>query len=69
MVEAGMPAMETIQSATITNAKLLDMEGKLGVLEAGYLADIVAVDDDPTQNIATMEKVVFVIKYGKVYKQ
>ena len=69
MVEAGMPAMETIQSATITNAKLLDMEGKLGVLEAGYLADIVAVDDDPTQNIATMEKVVFVMKDGKVYKQ
>jgi imidazolonepropionase-like amidohydrolase len=69
MVEAGMPAMKTLQSATVTNAKLLDMEGKLGVIEAGYLADIVATNDDPTQNIATMEEAVFVMKDGKVYKQ
>lgn len=68
MVEAGMPAMETIQSATIVNAEVLDMKGKLGILRAGYLADIIAVNDDPTQNIDTMEEVVFVMKEGKVYK-
>ncbi len=68
MVEAGMPAMETLQSATITNAKLLDMEGSLGVLKEGYIADIVAVNEDPTQNITTMENVVFVMKEGVIYK-
>ena len=69
MVEGGMPAMETIQSATITNAKILGMEDQLGQLKVGFLADIVAVDQDPTKNINTMENVVFVMKNGKIYKQ
>ena len=69
MVEAGMPAMETIQSATTTNAKLLGMENELGQLATGFIADIVATDDNPLQNINTLEKVVFVMKEGKVYKK
>lgn len=69
MVEAGMPAMEAIQSATITNAKLLGMENELGQIKKGFLADIIAVDDNPTQNIHTMENVVFVMKEGIVYKK
>jgi imidazolonepropionase-like amidohydrolase len=69
MVEAGMPAMETIQSATVTNAMILGMEDQLGQLKAGFLADIIAVDEDPTQNINTMENVTFVMKDGKIYKQ
>ena len=69
MVEAGMPAMEAIQSATITNAKLLNMEKELGQVKKGFLADIIAVNEDPTQNIHTMEKVTFVMKNGKVYKK
>lgn len=69
MVEAGMPAMEAIQSATITNAKLLNMEKELGQIKKGFLADIIAVDEDPIQNIHTMEKVVFVMKNGKVFKK
>jgi imidazolonepropionase-like amidohydrolase len=68
MVEAGMPAMETLQSATITNAMLLKMESEIGQIKKGFYADIIAVDEDPVQNIATMEKVVFVMKNGKVYK-
>jgi imidazolonepropionase-like amidohydrolase len=68
MVEAGMPAMETLQSATITNAMLLKMESEIGQIKKGFYADIIAVDEDPAQNIATMEKVVFVMKNGKVYK-
>jgi imidazolonepropionase-like amidohydrolase len=68
MVEAGMPAMETIQSATVTNAMLLNMESEIGQIKKGFYADIIAVDDDPTKNIATMENVVFVMKNGKVYK-
>ncbi len=69
MVDYGWSPMFSIQSATITNGKLLDMQGKLGVLAAGYLADIVATDDDPTQNIATTESVSFVMKDGLIYKQ
>ncbi|NNC70872.1 MAG: amidohydrolase family protein [Flavobacteriaceae bacterium] len=69
MVEAGMPAMETIQSATITNAKILDMTDQLGSIEPGKLADIIAVDEDPMTNINTMERVSFVMKNGKVYKK
>ncbi|WP_298881639.1 amidohydrolase family protein [uncultured Polaribacter sp.] len=68
MVEAGMPAIETIQSATITNAMLLKMENELGQIQKGFFADIIAVDDDPTKNISTMENVVFVMKNGVVYK-
>ena len=69
MVEAGMPAMETIQSATITNAMLLNMEDEIGQLKKGFFADIIAVDEDPTKNISTMENVVFVMKNGVIYKQ
>ncbi len=69
MVEAGMPAMETIQSATITNAQLLKMSNEIGQIKKGFFADIIAVDEDPTKNIATMEKVIFVMKNGVVYKQ
>ena len=68
MVEGGMPVMETLASATITNADLLGMGESLGQLKAGYLADIVAVDENPVDNVATLEKVSFVMKNGKVYK-
>ena len=69
MVEAGMPAMEAIQSATITNAMLLEMENELGQIKKGFLADIIAVNDDPIEKISTLENVVFVMKDGKVYKK
>lgn len=69
MQEAGMPAIETIQSATITNAKLLKMENELGQIKKGFLADIIAVNEDPTEDISTMENVVFVMKDGVVYKK
>ncbi|QCX39859.1 amidohydrolase family protein [Aureibaculum algae] len=68
MVEAGMPAIETIQSATITNAKVLEMSTEIGQIKIGFIADIVATDEDPTKNINTMENIVFVMKEGKVYK-
>ncbi|WP_298330348.1 amidohydrolase family protein [uncultured Dokdonia sp.] len=69
MTEYGWSPMFAIQSATITNGKLLDMEGQLGVIAAGYLADIVATDNDPTLDITTTERVSFVMKNGIVYKQ
>lgn len=69
MVEAGMPAIKAIQSATVTNAMLLKMETQIGHIKAGFLADIVATNDDPTEHIDTMTNVVFVMKEGKIYKQ
>jgi len=69
MVEAGMPAMETIQSATVTNAMILKMENQLGQIKEGFLADIIAVDKDPSKDISTMETVTFVMKNGMIYKQ
>ncbi|MFD2530677.1 metal-dependent hydrolase family protein [Polaribacter marinaquae] len=69
MVEAGMPAIEAIQSATITNAMLLKMSDEIGQIQKGFYADIIAVDEDPTKNINTMENVVFVMKNGVVYKE
>ncbi|AYB29759.1 metal-dependent hydrolase family protein [Chryseolinea soli] len=69
MVEAGMPPMEAIKSATIVPAGILGMSDKFGSIETGKLADIVATDENPLQNIKTMEKVSFVMKEGVVIKQ
>ncbi len=67
MVEAGMPAMKAIQSATVTNSFILKNEN-IGEISAGKYADIIAVNDDPTENINTLENVVFVMKNGVVFK-
>ncbi len=69
MVEAGMPPMVAIKSATVAAADLISMSDKLGAIEKGKLADIVAVEGDPLQDIKTMKNVSFVMKEGKVYKQ
>ncbi|QYA24259.1 amidohydrolase family protein [Gramella sp. MT6] len=68
MVEAGMPAMEAIQVATIVPAKILKMESESGQLSEGFYADIIAVDEDPTENIKTLEDVKFVMKEGVIFK-
>ncbi|MGB7394098.1 MAG: amidohydrolase family protein [Pricia sp.] len=68
MVEVGMPVMEALKSATVTNAELLGMSDQLGQLKQGFLADIVAVDENPEKNVSTLENVVFVMKDGVVYK-
>lgn len=68
MQEAGMPALETIQAATVNAAELLGQSEVLGTIEAGKFADIIAVDENPQDNIKTMTQVKFVMKEGKVYK-
>lgn len=68
MVESGMPAMEAIRSATVHAAELLGESDRLGSVEQGKLADIIAVDGDPLENIKVMKNVVFVMKDGVIYK-
>ncbi|CUI05894.1 metal-dependent hydrolase family protein [Massilia antarctica] len=69
MVEAGMPPLEAIRSATVGAAALLDQGTRLGSVEPGYAADIIAVTGDPLRDIALMQQVRFVMKDGVVYKQ
>jgi imidazolonepropionase-like amidohydrolase len=69
MVEAGMPALEAIRSATLNAASLLGQSNRLGAVEPGFAADIVAVSGDPLQDISLLQKVRFVMKEGVVYKQ
>ena len=69
MVEAGMPALEAIRSATLGAASLLDQSANLGSVESGFAADIVAVSGDPLRDISVLQQVSFVMKAGVVYKQ
>lgn len=69
MVQGGMPAMQAIQAATMEGARLLRMDKDLGSIEAGKIADIVAVPGDPLADIAVMRQVAFVMKEGKIYRQ
>ncbi len=69
LLEAGIPVMESLKAATVTNASLLGMETELGQLKEGYLADIIAVGENPDINVKTLENVVFVMKNGIVYKK
>lgn len=68
MVEAGMPALAAIKSATIVPAKFLGVDDRLGTIETGKLADLVAVPGDPLADITVMQRVSFVMKDGVVYK-
>jgi imidazolonepropionase-like amidohydrolase len=68
LVRGGMTPIEALRAATINGAELLGREKEIGTIEAGKYADIVAVDGDPLADITVMEKVVFVMKGGEVYK-
>jgi imidazolonepropionase-like amidohydrolase len=68
MIDAGMPAMEAIKTATSYAADLLGMKDQLGSIETGKLADIVATDGDPLKDAQVFGKVIFVMKDGIIYK-
>ena len=69
MVKFGMTPAQAIRAATVNAAELLGMKDSLGTLEAGKLADIVAVPGDPLADVSLMEKVDFVMKGGVVYRR
>lgn len=68
MVEAGMPAMEAIKSATMNAADLLGISDRIGSIEKGKSADIIAVKGDPIKDIKVLSAMDFVMKEGVVYK-
>ncbi len=69
MVEGGMPVMDAIRSATIVPARYLEVDDRLGSLEAGMVADIVGVQGDPLADVHVLERVSFVMKDGVIYKR
>jgi imidazolonepropionase-like amidohydrolase len=68
MVQYGMKPMEAIQAATLNAADLMGWPAKVGSIEAGKYADIVAVDGDPLSDITLLEHINFVMKGGRIYK-
>jgi imidazolonepropionase-like amidohydrolase len=69
MVAAGMPAPQALVAATSGNARAFHVSDQFGSLEPGLLADIIAVDGDPTRDIHAVRAIKFVMKGGKVYLQ
>lgn len=67
-VKWGLTPIQAIQTATITAAELLGMQGKLGEIKEGAFADIIALKKDPTKDINALQNVDWVMKDGKVYK-
>jgi imidazolonepropionase-like amidohydrolase len=68
MVKLGLSPLQAIQAATVNAADLLGWTGKVGSLEPGAWADIVAVEGDPTKDVTTLERVKFVMKGGEVVR-
>ena len=69
MVQFGMKPLAALQAGTLNGAKLLGWEGQIGAIKPGYLADIVAVDGNPLEDISALQRVTFVMKGGTVYKK
>ncbi len=68
MVEFGMTPLQALQAATLNSAEALDRGDSIGVLAPGYLADVIAVQGNPLEDISLLESVHFVMRDGVVYK-
>jgi imidazolonepropionase-like amidohydrolase len=69
MVKYGMSPLAVMQADLVNGAKLLGWDGQIGSLEAGYLADVIAVSGDPLKDVGVLGNVSFVMKGGVVYKK
>jgi imidazolonepropionase-like amidohydrolase len=69
MVKFGMPTIDALRSATSIDARVLHMGDKIGQVKAGLLADVIAVEGDPTHDISTLRKVKFVMKGGVIFRE
>src|SRR6266571_3021296 len=69
MVDLGMSAVDALKSATANDAELLGIGQKVGTLEKGKLADVIAMPGDPTSDITATERVLFVMKEGKIIRR
>lgn len=69
LVKLGMTPVEALRAATVVNAAVLDRAASLGQLKPGYLADVVAIDGDPTRDIAALRQVALVMKGGVVFRR
>ncbi|MGA3236620.1 MAG: amidohydrolase family protein [Bryobacteraceae bacterium] len=69
MVKYGMTPLAALQAGTVNGARLLGWQGQIGAVKAGYLADIIAVEGNPLEDIAALQKVAFVMKDGVVFRQ
>jgi imidazolonepropionase-like amidohydrolase len=67
-VRGGMTPLQALQAATMNGAALLNWSDRIGTIEPGKFADIIAIDGDPTKDIKAIEKVVFVMKDGVTFK-
>ena len=68
LVNYGMKPVDVLRSATSIDAKVFHMDDRIGAVKTGLLADLIAVDGDPTRDISTVRKVKLVMKGGVVYR-